>query len=180
METIAQHAVGLRYNLRELRIKMMTANEKEVVSGNDQRLKSLAEFRYQMRKFLSFSETAAERCGIATQQYQLMQVIAAMSPDQDASISYLADRMVLRHNSMVELVDRAERAGLVKREHDERDLRRSLVRLTPQGETVLAKLVDEHMEELAPKCEPLIEALKHLQEMTQAGMQGLVEGEGSV
>jgi DNA-binding MarR family transcriptional regulator len=148
--------------------------------AKDQRLKSLAEFRYQMRKFLSFSETAAERCGIATQQYQLMQVIAAMAPGQDASISYLADRMVLKHNSMVELVDRAERAGLVKREHDERDLRRSLVRLTTEGETVLAKLVDEHMDELAPKCEPLIEALRHLQDITKTGMQGLVEGEGSV
>jgi DNA-binding MarR family transcriptional regulator len=148
--------------------------------AKDQRLKSLAEFRYQMRKFMSFSETAAERCGIATQQYQLMQVIAAMAPGQDASISYLADRMVLKHNSMVELVDRAERAGLVKREHDERDLRRSLVRLTVEGETVLAKLVDEHMDELAPKCEPLIEALKHLQDITKSGMQSLVEGEGSV
>jgi DNA-binding MarR family transcriptional regulator len=148
------------------------------VPAKDQRLKSLAEFRYQMRKFLSFSETAAERCGIATQQYQLMQVIAAMAPGQDASISYLADRMVLKHNSMVELVDRAERAGLVKREHDERDLRRSLVRLTAEGQTVLAKLVDEHMDELAPKCEPLIEALKHLQNMTQTGVQGLAENEG--
>ncbi|WP_263379936.1 MarR family winged helix-turn-helix transcriptional regulator [Granulicella paludicola] len=150
------------------------------VPAKDQRLKSLAEFRYQMRKFLSFSETAAERCGIATQQYQLMQVIAAMAPGQDASISYLADRMVLKHNSMVELVDRAERAGLVKREHDERDLRRSLVRLTVEGQTVLGKLVDEHMDELAPKCEPLIEALKQLQDITRTGMQGLTEGEGSV
>ncbi len=76
---------------------------------------------------------ASERCGIGAQQYQLMQVIAAMPEGQQASISYLAERMILRHNSMVELVDRAERAGLVRREHDERDLRRSLVLLTAAG-----------------------------------------------
>lgn len=144
------------------------------VENNDERLKSLADFRYQMRRFLSFSEAAADRYGIATQQYQLMQVIAAMPEGQDSSISYLAERMVLKHNSMVELVDRAERAGLVKREHDERDLRRSLVRLTPEGTNLLHKLVDEHVAELAPKCEPLIEALKNLQQLslTAAGSNG--------
>ena len=77
------------------------------------KLQSLAEFRYQMRKFLSFSEIASERCGIPAQQYQLMQVIAAMPEGQQASITYLAERMILRHNSAVELVDRAERAGVV-------------------------------------------------------------------
>ena len=142
---------------------MATTTQNSV--GSDQRLKSLADFRYEMRRFMSFSEAAADRYGIATQQYQLMQVIAAMPEGQSGSISYLADRMVLKHNSMVELVDRAERAGLVKREHDERDLRRSLVRLTPEGESVLMKLVEEHVTELAPKCEPLIEALKNLQQL---------------
>jgi DNA-binding MarR family transcriptional regulator len=146
------------------------------LQDQDLKLRSLAEFRYQMRKFLSFSESATERYGIATQQYQLMQVIAAMPEGQDASISYLAERMVLRHNSMVELVDRAERAGLVKREHDERDLRRSLVRLTPEARALLQKLVDEHMAELAPKCEPLIESLKSLQELSK--VQVRLTGEG--
>jgi DNA-binding MarR family transcriptional regulator len=127
------------------------------------RLKSLAEFRYEMRKFMSFSEAAAERSGIATQQYQLMQVIAALPEGQHASISYLAERMILKHNSMVELVDRAERAGLVKREHDERDLRRSLVRITAEGEVILRKLLKEHFEELVPKCGALIESLQNLQ-----------------
>ncbi len=131
------------------------------------RLRVLAEFRYQMRKFLSFSEAAAERCGIAAQQYQLMQVIAALPEGQHASISLLADRMILKHNSMVELVDRAERAGLVKREHDERDLRRSLVRLTESGEAILQKLVKEHLDELAPKCGTLIEALQNLEHSVQ-------------
>jgi DNA-binding MarR family transcriptional regulator len=127
------------------------------------KLKSLAEFRYQMRKFLSFSEMASERHGVGAQQYQLMQVIASTPEDQVSSISYLADRMILRHNSTVELVDRAERAGLVRRESDERDLRRSIVRITPQGMELLAKLVEEHLQELVPTADQLIESLRHLQ-----------------
>jgi DNA-binding MarR family transcriptional regulator len=130
---------------------------------DERRLKSLAEFRFQMRKFLSFSEIASERCGIPAQQYQLMQVIAAVPEGQQASITYLAERMILRHNSTVELVDRAERASLVERESDPADLRRSIVRLTAEGERILEQLVEEHMRELVPRCEHLIQALRALQ-----------------
>lgn len=111
-------------------------------------LSRLAEFRFQLRRFLSFSETEAERFGIAAQQYQLMQVIGAMPPGEAASISVIAERMILRHNSTVELVDRAERAGLVRRTTDERDLRRSLVVLTPHGEAVLQRLIASHLDQL--------------------------------
>lgn len=132
-------------------------------------LRTLAEFRYQLRRFLNFSEIATEQRGIATQQYQLIQVIAAVPEGQQASISYLADRMVLRHNSTVELVDRAERAGLVRREPDENDLRRSLVKLTPQGDRMLQELAIEHLKELAPRCDHLIHALLELQRASKGG-----------
>jgi len=138
-------------------------------------LRSLAEFRYQLRKFLSFSEMASERCGIGTQQYQLMQVIASTPEGKAPSISYVAERMVLRHNSTVELVDRAERSGLVRREQDERDLRRSLVLLTPLGKEMLQRLVQEHVAELAPKCDNLIQALQALQRTSAAGVTGALE-----
>jgi DNA-binding MarR family transcriptional regulator len=141
---------------------MLMSNEIRVEASDD-RLQSLAEFRYQMRKFLSFSELASERCGIGAQQYQLMQVIAAIPAGQVASITYLAERMILRHNSTVELVDRAVRSGLVRREADSRDLRRSIVQLTSQGHAVLQRLVSEHLGELAPRVDHLIEALRNLQ-----------------
>jgi DNA-binding MarR family transcriptional regulator len=141
---------------------MLMSHEIQVDEGQ-QRLQSLAEFRFQLRKFLSFSEMASERCGIGAQQYQLMQVIAAIPAGQATTITYLAERMILRHNSTVELVDRADRSGLVRRESDERDLRRSLVRLTPQGKVLLDKLVGEHLGELAPRAENLILALRNLQ-----------------
>ena len=123
-------------------------NDGSIGTQNFARLSRLAEFRYQLRRFLNFSELESERMGVATQQYQLMQVIGAMSDDDSASISYLAERMALRHNSTVELVDRAERAGLVKRRSDERDLRRSIVVLTPEGRAILERLIAAHLAQL--------------------------------
>ncbi len=124
------------------------------------RLKELAEFRFQLRQFLSFSEVSSERHGIQAQQYQLLQVVAAAPPAQPASVSYLADRMVLRHNSTVELVDRAERAGLVQRHTDERDLRRSIIKLTPMGEQLLRTMVAEHIQELERLSDRIIQSLR--------------------
>lgn len=132
------------------------------------RLRSMAEFRYQLRRFLNFSEIASERCGVGAQQYQLMQVIAAMPEGQEASITYLAERMVLRHNSTVELVDRAQRVGLVRRETDAKDMRRSLVKMTPEGEVILERLVAEHLRELPFRSEDLITALLELRTALQA------------
>jgi DNA-binding MarR family transcriptional regulator len=63
----------------------------------------------------------------------------------------------------VELVDRAERSGLVRREHDEKDLRRSLVQLTTKGTTLLERLVLQHLDELVPQCQRLISSLQDLQ-----------------
>lgn len=125
-------------------------------------LKQLAAFRYELRAFLSFSETASEQHGIQAQQYQLLQVIGSLPAGQQPSISYLAERMILRHNSTVELVDRAERAGLVRRSDDIGDARRSLVSLTDQGFAVLERLVADHLKELSQRRERLIEALKSL------------------
>jgi DNA-binding MarR family transcriptional regulator len=144
---------------------VMEAEETKSV-GDIPRLAELAEFRYQLRTFLSFSETASESFGIAAQQYQLMQVIGAA--DRQASISYLAERMILRHNSMVELVDRAEKAGLVRRRHDEQDLRRSLVELTPLGWSTLEKLVALHLNQLESNAESLVQALRRIQADAEA------------
>jgi DNA-binding MarR family transcriptional regulator len=134
------------------------------------RLRKLAEFRFQLRKFLRFSEMASDAAGISVQQYQLLQVIAAIPDGQGASISYLADRMILRHNSAVELVDRAVRAGMVRRESDEEDLRRSLVLLTPQGSAMLERLVTEHLVELDARGHEIVDALEGL--MTSGELVG--------
>ena len=147
----------------------MNGTEEEIDSADMiPRLAELAEFRYHLRTFLSFSESASDTCGIAAQQYQLMQVIGAAPEGRQASISYIAERMILRHNSTVELVDRAERAGLVERKHDEHDLRRSLVQLTPQGWAILEKLVALHLEELHLHAEAMMRALRKVQAISLA------------
>lgn len=127
-----------------------------------ERLRKLAQFRFEMRGFLSFSESAAEAAGISAQQYQLMQVIAAMAEGKGASISYLAERMILRHNSAVELVDRAVRAGLVKRTTDDEDLRRSIVVMTPEGVTLMKRLVDAHLAEIERRGAGIAAALEEV------------------
>src|ERR1700729_1509572 len=118
----------------------MTITRKQRVSVvATEKLVELAEFRYRLRKFLNFSEMASEAVGISAQQYQVLQVVAAAVPTgRESSISYIAERMVVRHNSAVELVDRAEKAGLVRRVADESDHRRSLVEITGRGVELLS------------------------------------------
>ena len=121
-------------------------------------LRDLAEFRYRLRSFLSFSEGCAETVGVTAQQYQLLQVVG-VAEDGGASISLVASRMLLRHNSAVELVDRAARLGLVERVEDAEDLRRSIVRLTEKGREALDALAAEHMKYLREAGPEIAESL---------------------
>lgn len=126
------------------------------------KLAEIAEFRYQLRKFLNFSETASEEAGISAQQYQLLQAVAVVPAGQECSISYLAERMVVRHNTAVELVDRAERSGLVERVADESDHRRSLVRITDKGGEMISRLIGPHLAEIEANGPDLIRTLQRL------------------
>jgi DNA-binding MarR family transcriptional regulator len=126
------------------------------------RLSTLAEFRYTLRLFLSFSEKVSEEEGVSSQHYQLLQVIASVPDGAVASIGFVAERMVLRHNSAVELVDRAARSGLVKRKIDPEDLRRSLVVLTPKGSEVLSRLVRAHLAELDAHGDKIVRSMELL------------------
>jgi DNA-binding MarR family transcriptional regulator len=126
------------------------------------KLAAIAEFRFRLRRFLSFSEAASEELGVPAQQYQLIQVVAAVPCDTAATISYIAERMLLRHNSAVELVDRAERSGLVRRVADESDHRRSVVDITEEAEAVLSQLVSRHLAELQNEGPALVCAVQKI------------------
>ena len=142
---------------------MTTARKQRVSVVATEKLVELAEFRYRLRKFLSFSEMASEAVGISAQQYQVLQVVAAAVPTgQESSISYIAERMVVRHNSAVELVDRAEKAGLVRRVADESDHRRSLVEITGRGVELLSQLVTQHLIEVETEGPELVRTLQRL------------------
>ena len=110
--------------------------------------RKLAEFRFALRKFLAFSESAAAEVGITTQQYQALLAIKGFSQAGALSMKALADRLLLRHHSVVELVDRLVKLDLVMRRPDPQDGRRVLIALTELGESQLHTLAAAHLREL--------------------------------
>lgn len=123
---------------------------------------ALAEFRHQLRAFLQASEEAAHQAGLHPQQHQLLLAVAAAESDVAISIAYAADRLGLKHNTVVELVDRCEIEGLLQRSADPADGRRVCLRVTSRGQKVLDKLSQVHLRELYSLAPHLIEALQQV------------------
>jgi DNA-binding MarR family transcriptional regulator len=111
-------------------------------------LHDLAQFRYQLRRFLRFSEKAARASGVTPQQHQLMLGIAGFAGGGEATISELAEFLQERNNSVVGLVERAAQSGLVRRANSTNDRRQVIVSLTPRGEEILEKLSELHYDEV--------------------------------
>ena len=111
---------------------------------------ALARFRRGLREFLHFSEEAAKGAGVTPAQHQLLLAIKGMAPDGATAptIGDVAEWLMLRHHSAVELVDRAAGSGLVTRAADPNDARCQRLSLTSQGEAKLARLSAVHREEL--------------------------------
>src|SRR5512135_897789 len=108
---------------------------------------ALAELRYQIRRFLRFSENAARQAGIEPQQHQLLMAIKGLPTSVKPNIRILAERMQLQHHSTVELVDRLVERGFLCRLRATDDRRQVLVKLTRRGEQFLEKLTFHHLEE---------------------------------
>ena len=123
----------------------------------------LAEFRYALRKFIRFSENAAQAAGITPQQHQAMLAIKGF-PDRDQiNIGELAERLQILHHSAVGLVNRLVLEKYVRRMHDKQDRRQVNLTLTPRGEAVLEKLSAAHREQLrrvGPQINRLLESLE--------------------
>lgn len=111
-------------------------------------IRALAEFRHSLRRFLHFSEEAAVRVGLTPQQHQLMLQIAGAPDGTATAIEYLAERLALRHNSVVELGKRCEEAGLVTRRSNPANRRHVVLSLTVAGNRMMAKLSADHAREL--------------------------------
>ena len=120
---------------------------------------TLAEFRYQLRRFLRFSEQAARAAGLEPQQHQLLLAVKGLPEGSKATISVLAERLQIAHHSTVELIDRLVERGYIQRCRDEADQRRVLVSLTLQGEEVLRNLSLAHRAELRSTGPALVQAL---------------------
>jgi DNA-binding MarR family transcriptional regulator len=120
---------------------------------------ALAEFRYQIRRFLRFSEQTARQAGLEPQHHQLMLAVKG-ADDAGPRIAYLAERLQLQHHSAVELVDRLEQRGLIQKTRSDEDRREVHVKLTPRGERILKHLTLHHRKELQTAAPALVNALK--------------------
>jgi DNA-binding MarR family transcriptional regulator len=123
---------------------------------------ALAEFRYQLRHFLQFSEAQAREHGIEPQQHQALLALKGLPARTRATIGELAQRLALRHHTTVELINRLELAGFVKRRPDPEDGRQILLQLTPQGTAKLRSLSLAHRDELRVKGPELARALRSI------------------
>jgi DNA-binding MarR family transcriptional regulator len=140
-------------------------------TGHNSLLQTLADFRYELRRFLHFSEDAALEAGLQPRQHQLLLQVAGARQGAQVTIAYAAERMGLKHNSAVELVDRSERDGLLARAVDPEDKRRAILRVTPRGRRLLARLAGDHARELNERAPYLIKTLRQIGLHASAGIQ---------
>lgn len=127
----------------------------------------LAEFRHQIRRYLRFSDAAVRAAKLEPRQYQLLLALKGLPADARPRIGELAEQLQVQHHSAVELVDRLEDGGLVRRQRSTKDRREVLVLLTPSGERVLRELVLHHRAELSSKGPALIQTLRRVLENSQ-------------
>lgn len=108
----------------------------------------LLEFRTALRRFLRWSEAEAKAAGLTPAQHQLLLAIRGHPGEEGPTIGELSEYLVLRHHSVVELIDRAAGAGLVRRERDSDDHRVVRLALTADGRRRIEQLSQLHLEEL--------------------------------
>jgi DNA-binding MarR family transcriptional regulator len=122
----------------------------------------LAEFRHQIRLFLTFSIRAARQADLEPRQHQMLLALKGLPPEREATIGELAKRLQIHHNTAVELVNRLSDGGFVTRRRGEVDRRKVFVELTAKGDEVLDELTRDHLRELQLVGPELVRALDRL------------------
>jgi DNA-binding MarR family transcriptional regulator len=123
---------------------------------------ALAELRYKIRCFLKEGDAAARVAGLEPQQYLMLLAIRGLAPEVPPKIQTFAERLALKHHSAVELVDRLEQRGLVRRTRSREDRRQVLVSLLPRGEKLLERVVQQRIGELRASGRELVKAIDAL------------------
>jgi DNA-binding MarR family transcriptional regulator len=121
---------------------------------------ALAQFRYLIRRYLNNTETAARSVGLEPQQYTCLLAVRGLPSGESATIRTISERLQIRHHSAVELVDRMEKRGLLRRERSDQDRRSVLVHVTSRGDNLLSRLVRHRMAELRVTGPALARALR--------------------
>jgi DNA-binding MarR family transcriptional regulator len=123
---------------------------------------ALAELRRRIRRFVHEGDAVACAAGLEPQQYLLLLMIRGIPEGQEATVSNLADRLVLKHHSVVELIDRLETHGYVRRNRSREDRRSVLVSLLPRGEKILEDVAQHRIGELRATGAALVSAISSL------------------
>jgi DNA-binding MarR family transcriptional regulator len=133
----------------------------EITSGE---YRALAELRHRIRIFVKEGDAVARATGLEPQQYLLLLAVRGLPEGEEATIRTLADRLALKHHSAVELIDRLEAHGYVKRSRSRDDRRRVLVALLPRGEKLLEEVAKHRISELRASGAALVQAIAALLE----------------
>ena|SRR5690242_17816133 len=134
--------------------------------------RALAELRYRIRHFLREGDTVARSAGLEPQQYLLLLTLRGLPEGEEATIRTLAERLALKHHSAVELIDRLEGHGYVRRTRGREDRRRVLVSLLPRGERLLEQVARHRIGELRATGKELVRTIGQLLEETSDGLHG--------
>src|ERR1700748_1933790 len=137
----------------------VTADGAEGRELSAQECAALAAFRYQLRRFLAFSETAAGKAGLPPQQHQALLAIAGHTGAEPPSVGTLAEQLLVAPHTAAELAARMADAGLVTKAPAPQDRRRLTLALTPKANAILRRLTVAHLEELKGLDPALIRAL---------------------
>lgn len=129
---------------------------------HDSEYRALAEFRHQLRRFLAFSEELARGVGLEPRQHQLLLTVRGLPPDTAPTVGAIAERLLLRHHTVVGLVDRLQRRGLIRRSRASEDRRQVRLTITARGEDLLHGLSVAHRDELATLAPALVTALRRV------------------
>jgi DNA-binding MarR family transcriptional regulator len=124
--------------------------------------RALAELRYRIRHFLREGDSVARAAGLEPQQYLLLLAIRGLPEGEEATIRTLAERLALKHHSVVELIDRLQARGYVVRSRNREDRRRVLVSLLPRGERLLEQVARHRIGELRSNGHQLVCAIDGL------------------
>jgi DNA-binding MarR family transcriptional regulator len=123
---------------------------------------TLADLRYQIRRFLRVRELAARAAGVEPQQYLVLLQVKGLEGREAVTIGALAARLQIRHHAVVQLVDRLEQRGMVERRRDGPDRREVTVALRRAGEAVLRRLALHSVAELEAEAPALLRTLTRL------------------
>ncbi len=138
--------------------------------------RALAELRYRIRHFIREGDAVARAASLEPQQYLLLLSIRGLPEGEEATIRALAERLALKHHSVVELVDRLETHGYVRRTRGRDDRRRVLVTLLPRGERMLAQVAQHRIGELRSTGHELVRAIDQLLEIPRPRRRGKQTG----